>query len=168
MKILKVLLASAILVLVACTASATDSKREMLGKLLAQVGQTTDVLIDQLTTVYGAQLAMMLAAQGLENGDKVGAALEKELAAVLKEELASTDVFVDAVFDIYDEHFTVDELKELVEFNESPLGKKVIEITPLATQRSMEVGQKVAEKIGPKLEARVEAVLRSEGLLPPN
>ena len=49
---------------------------------------------------------------------------------------------------VYQKHFTQAELKELIKFYESPIGKKLAEKTPFIMQESMEVGQKWGTKIG--------------------
>jgi hypothetical protein len=48
----------------------------------------------------------------------------------------------------YNKYYTHDEIKQLIAFYESPLGKKVVEVTPLLTQETMTIGQKWGEKLG--------------------
>ena len=92
----------------------------------------------------------LMRGQANELDDSTWEELEGEL---LK---ASIDDLVDLLVPVYQEHFTVEDLKEIIAFYESPIGKKLSAKTPLITQASMEVGaqwgaqlgEKVAEKIG--------------------
>ena len=48
----------------------------------------------------------------------------------------------------YDKYYTHDEIKQLIAFYESSIGKKLAEVTPLLTQDTMAIGQKWGEKLG--------------------
>jgi len=48
----------------------------------------------------------------------------------------------------YSKFYTHDEIKQLIKFYESPLGKRMVEVTPLLTQETMAIGQKWGEKLG--------------------
>ena len=52
---------------------------------------------------------------------------------------------------IYDKHFTHSEIKELIAYHESPIGKKVIEKQPLIMADSMQMGKAFGEKLGMKV-----------------
>jgi len=51
----------------------------------------------------------------------------------------------------YSKYYTHDEIKQLIKFYESPLGKRMVEVTPLLTQETMAVGQKWGEKLGQEI-----------------
>jgi hypothetical protein len=52
---------------------------------------------------------------------------------------------------IYDKYYTHDEIKQLINFYESPVGKKSVEISPMVLKESMANGQKWGEKVGKEL-----------------
>jgi len=56
--------------------------------------------------------------------------------------------FILAYVPVYNKFYTQDEIKQLIKFYESPIGKKLVEVTPLLTQESMAIGQKWGEKLG--------------------
>lgn len=76
--------------------------------------------------------------------------------------MASLPAYLDEVAVLYTKHYSLDELRQLNAFYEGPLGKKVIDTTPLITQQSIVMGQawggKIArgalEKAAPKLRER--------------
>jgi len=63
----------------------------------------------------------------------------------LDEELFSE--LLDQLIPIYEKHLTHQEVKELIEFFESPVGKMLIQKQPLITQESMVVGMEWGRKI---------------------
>ena len=48
---------------------------------------------------------------------------------------------------VYDKYYTHDDIKQLIKFYESPLGKKLVETSPLVMNESMAIGQKWGEKL---------------------
>ncbi|MEA5403944.1 DUF2059 domain-containing protein [Arcicella sp. DC2W] len=61
------------------------------------------------------------------------------------------DEFIMLYVPIYDKHFTHSEIKELIAYHESPIGKKVIEKQPLIMSDSMQMGKEFGEKLGRKV-----------------
>ena len=51
----------------------------------------------------------------------------------------------------YSKYYTHDEIKQLILFYESPLGKRMVEVAPLLTQETMAIGQKWGEKLGQEI-----------------
>ena len=58
------------------------------------------------------------------------------------------DSFIRIYIPIYDKHFSHDDIKKLIQFYESPIGKKLIEATPRITQESFAGGQEWGRKLG--------------------
>ncbi len=65
---------------------------------------------------------------------------------------------IDLIVPIYDKHLTHEDVKGLIAFYESPLGRKMVSVLPAITQESMQAGQQwgmeVAQRVQQKLEAR--------------
>jgi hypothetical protein len=49
---------------------------------------------------------------------------------------------------VYSKYYTHDEVKQLIAFYESPLGRRVVELTPFIMQETMSIGQTWGEKLG--------------------
>lgn len=60
---------------------------------------------------------------------------------------------------IYARHYSHDEIRQLIQFYESPIGRKTVSVMPAMLQETMAVGQKWGEKLG----VEVIAELRSAG-----
>jgi hypothetical protein len=57
------------------------------------------------------------------------------------------DSFVNLFIPVYDKHFSHDDIKKLIQFYESPIGKKLLDVTPLLTQESYRIGEEWGEKL---------------------
>jgi len=55
--------------------------------------------------------------------------------------------FVEMLVPIYDKHFSHEDIKNLIEFYESPMGKKLVKVTPLLNKDSYQVGAKWGEEL---------------------
>ncbi len=69
----------------------------------------------------------------------------------IMEEEFKWDKIKDDMITIYADVYTTDELNELNEFFKTPIGQKYIEKTPEIMQKSMAFGQKIGQKIAPRL-----------------
>ena len=58
---------------------------------------------------------------------------------------------VNLMIPIYDKYYTEDDIKQLTDFYQTPIGKKVIFNTPFIMQESMQAGQSWGQKIGEKV-----------------
>lgn len=85
---------------------------------------------------------------------------QKELVIIFE---AARDVVVaefpslkEEFIPIYDEFYTHAEVKKLVEFYQSPTGKKTIKVMPQLTQRGMALGQQWGEGLAPKIDEAIK------------
>jgi len=66
------------------------------------------------------------------------------------------DGLIEMVVPVYAKHFTRDDIKAMVEFYNSPVGKKLIKKQPLIMQESMAVGEAWGTQISEKLLKRLQ------------
>ena len=79
------------------------------------------------------------------------------------EELAKGD-FNNNIIPLYDKYFTLAEIQQLLDFYETDIGKKTIEVMPQLTQESIIIGQQWGESIGPIIGQRITRRLAEEGI----
>ncbi len=79
---------------------------------------------------------------------------EKIWQDVMKE--IKVDELNNLVIPIYDKYLAHDEIKEMIKFYESPLGKKLISIMPRIAQESMLVGQQWGRELGTKVGRKLQ------------
>ena len=63
---------------------------------------------------------------------------------------------------IYEKNFTAAELRDVLAFYRTPTGKKFTKTMPAVAQESMQVGQRWAQSITPKLAERIKARAQKE------
>lgn len=123
---------------------------------------TTSVSFGQVDESYTKTLKTMFKAAGSEETYKTIITqmfnmfkeqypnVEEKVWIDLEEEFikVSMDELVLMIAPVYAKYLNQSELQQLIEFYDSPVGRKLAESTPLITQESMQIGQKWGEKIG--------------------
>jgi uncharacterized protein len=71
--------------------------------------------------------------------------------------------FIDEVATLYAQHFTKEELGEVMAFYRGPTGQKFLQKMPMLTQESMALGQRFGERLAPQLQERMLEELRRKG-----
>ncbi len=64
---------------------------------------------------------------------------------------------IDLILPIYSKHFTLEELEQLIAFNRTPLGQKVIAEMPMVMKESMSAGQEWGRQLGERAYRKAEA-----------
>jgi hypothetical protein len=65
--------------------------------------------------------------------------------------------FLDMFVPVYTKHYTHDEIKQLLKFYDSPIGRKMVKVSPAMLQESMAIGEKFGEKIGQEIAKELQA-----------
>jgi hypothetical protein len=87
-----------------------------------------------------------------------------EVAAILHRDYDSRSAeLVDQTARLYASHFTEAELKELLKFYQSPLGRKMIEQEPKAVEQSMNFAARWADNLSADVIARMRAEMKKRG-----
>jgi len=73
------------------------------------------------------------------------------------------DDFTNAVVAVYVSNFTADELRAATAFYRTPAGQKFLVKTPLVTQQSMALGQKIGQSIAADVRQKIIDELRKKG-----
>ena len=88
------------------------------------------------------------------------ASIKDEISKVFAEEMPK---LMSEVVPVYAKHFTQDEIKGLIAFYSTPLGKKSIAAMPAVMNECMQVGQAWGKDLAPGLVPRLESRLKKEG-----
>jgi uncharacterized protein len=70
---------------------------------------------------------------------------------------AKPEQLVELIVPIYDKYLTDEDVQSLIQFYQSPVGKKVIQVLPQITQESMQAGQQWGAEIGQKVAEKLKA-----------
>lgn len=139
------------------------------GVTLAQAEQT------QPSKEYVAELQKMLNVSGVDATFKVvipqmfammkqnAPQVPAEYWEVMQNELSKffMEDLVQILAPIYQKYLTLSDIKELIKFYQTPIGKKLAAVQPTLTSESMMVGQ----QWGMKIATRVQEALKAKGYL---
>ncbi|EQA36384.1 PF09832 family protein [Leptospira inadai serovar Lyme str. 10] len=128
---------------------AIDEKKEEIRQLLISSGSE--------------KMGVLVVGQMISRFKQLMPQIPEEFWEDFRKELKSEDM-VELIIPIYDKYFTLEEIKGITAFYNSPVGKKLLEKNPQITQESMQVG----EMWGKKIAERVLERLKAKGLLSPD
>ena len=124
----------------------------------------------QANSEYSKSLKKMFEVSGTEESYKAAikqmvgmfktqyAEVDKATWDELEKEFLKTSLndLVDMLIPVYMKYLTLDDIKALITFYQTPVGQKYAKNTPLIMQESMEVGQQWGMQIGQKLQEKME------------
>ena len=140
-------------------AAARDAeKRANIEALLKDTGMIANMsrLIDLLIP----QIMGTLKKQNL----KIPDAVWDEFTDICAEEMKrSAPELEEPVIAIYDDNFSADEIKQLLAFYQSPVGRKIVIQLPQLMQQSVTMGQSWGQQAGARAIERIRAAAKQKG-----
>jgi len=127
------------------TADGNSEKKDNIRHLMTVMG--TEKLTQTMFDQYLQAMKPILAQASLKD-EEVRKRLDR-FSEIMSEEFNQVN-FNTMYIDLYDKYFTNEEIKGLIQFYESPVGKKAVEVLPAITQESMKRGMEVARTVGQK------------------
>lgn len=133
--------------------------------------------IERLLEVTGAsqmgvQAANMMAGQMLDSlrskpsiPPRAIEVAKQVLDEEFKKAFAAPDGLMAGIVSVYAKHFTAEDVKGLVAFYTTDLGKKLIEVLPALMQESLVVSQQWAEREMPRIQRLLDERLKQEGIV---
>jgi hypothetical protein len=137
----------------------TPEKRRDLEAML-ELTRALD-LGKQMATHSASQMTQMLKQQRQDIPARVLDALPEEIGKVFEEHMPQLK---EMMVHLYSRHFTTAEVKEMLRFYQSDLGKKTIQVMPQLAREGMELGQRWGQSVGPHLNERLRARFEREGI----
>lgn len=90
--------------------------------------------------------------------------IREEMGKVISEVTTQEGGLFDLLIEIYHQHLSHEEIRGLISFYETPLGKKLIEVTPAIAQESIAIGMAWGQKMAPLLNQRIIDRLKNDGI----
>jgi hypothetical protein len=146
-------------------AAADDLTPEKQADIRQLIGLTGAKLPAQLAEATAQSTARMLRQSRPQVSEQFHVVLRRELMALFEERMDAPGGLVERLTAVYDKHFTHPEVKELVAFYQTPVGRKSMEVLPVVMNESTSWGYSLV----PEIRKRMQAALRKEGMeLPRN
>ena len=138
----------------------TTEVRADIERLMELTGAYDAELLDQMGSIIVQQTAQMI---GAENPKAVERCAEITMEAI--GEMFTDGDFMDEMNAIYAKYFSQEDIRQMIAFYETPVGRKSIEVMPELMSESMQVTMRWMAKVNPVIQERVTAQLREEGLI---
>ena len=138
-------------------ADRAERKQDVIRELIA----LTDA--EQLEAIFSRQFIDRVAnAVALFRPDMDPATMRvirQEATAVIRERIESGDALYSVLYPVYEKHFNIFELNQLVEFYQSPLGQKLVRVSPELLTESLALGREWGLSLVPEIMERVQSRL---------
>jgi len=89
--------------------------------------------------------------------------IKAEMTIVIEEETKSGR-FLDYIVPVYDKYYSHEEIRALIDFYNTDLGRKIINVTPHIAEESMMAGRKWGESMGQVFVERLKRKFKEEGI----
>ena len=142
------------------TAGSLRAKHQDTEKLMELVG-TRQILRDLFDQDIDAQISAMRRAR-----PDVPDQFWQDFALEFKRQ-ASPDELMQAILPIYDKHFTHQEIRQLIAFYQSPLGRKISSTLPEIQRESVDAGRAWGEQLGDRMHKELQQRLTEKGYRSP-
>lgn len=141
----------------------TSAKKADIVKLLSING--TERIVEPFTAIITQGYV-----QSLGNcpncSPKIPEVVRTETQAVLRAHIGGTEGLIERQVPIYQAHFTHAEIKQLLAFYSSPIGRKMVSDSNELMRDSIGVSQKWGHDLSAEIRQRIDAALTKEGIKP--
>jgi len=134
-------------------------KKADIERLLDMTGATA--ISKQMATLVVTQMSQAIKRARPDIPERIIDTLPAEIDIVFDENVTS---FRELVTLLYHKYFTASEVKEMIQFYSTDLGKKTIRVMPALAAESMSIGQRWGQSLGPVIEQRIKARFMREGI----
>ena len=141
----------------------TEAKQRDIRKLLADTGSA--MIAIRYASATSQNIFQTLKGVRPDIPDRVQEEMNRELIQLFTEKMQAPGGLAEKLIPIYARTFTHVEIKELIAFYATPIGKKSITLMPKVINESMAVSQQWGASLGPEIENRVQEVLAKEKVI---
>jgi len=160
MKLLNLLILGSFLIATAIKAEEISEEKRVAIHVLMDVTGASEVG-DQFSSMFAEQMIQNMKAANPELPESIAEIVRLEVALVVKEELTRGSL-QRRIYPIYARHFTLDEIRGLIAFNNSALGKKANRLMPELMKESTIAAQQWGQSIRDTLVNRVVEKLNTQ------
>ena len=142
----------------------SKEKKVLIDRLLEQTNQSAIAAGTKISNLYIQQIAQVLKNSNPDIDPRSYTILEEVVKKVIKENIMTKGMLSEAMYPIYDKYLTSDDLRNIIEFNNTSTGKKVLKVTPFITQEAMEAGQLIGQSMIPEIQKNLILRFDQEGI----
>lgn len=120
----------------------------------------------QFSQLMTQQMFMSIKAAKPDMPPRTFEIIKAESDRFFAEKISEPGGLMEQIYPIYDHHFTLDELRAMLAFYDTPVGKKMVSSLPLIVTEAAQLGQRWGAVVAPMLQQRIDAALKKEGISP--
>ena len=151
-----------VLISPAVSSNLAPAKRADIEKLMRITGPPD--VTKQIANFFIRQMSQSLKASRPDLPAKTYRILSEEINRVIEEQMTTKGGFLDMVIPIYAKHFSHKDIRGLLKFYQTDLGKNTIKIWPLILQESLALAQDWSKSLGPLIKINVNKRFKKEGI----
>lgn len=140
---------------------APDQSKEQLIRTLVKLTDKSElqrVFSQQFVDRVSSALSMF----GPAMNPQTMRVVRQQTQAVVKEHIEDGDALYSVLAPVYQKHFNIVELNKLVNFYQSPLGQKLVKVSPQLLAESLDLGQQWGMSLVPEIVQRVRTRLNEQ------
>lgn len=146
---------------IAIAGNIAPEKRADIEKLMKVTGALK--IGKQMSNTVVNNMTRAIKASRPDIPDRMFKILAEEVNNIIEEQMFAKGGYMEMAVLIYDKYFTHDDIKGLLAFYRTELGKKTIKVLPKIVQHSMRAGQLWGQTLGPLIQKRVTNRFKEEG-----
>jgi len=136
-------------------AEISDEKRSLIDNLLQQTGHSPDEVSNQIITSYIQQITSVIKQSEPDIRPSTLQEIAVMVSMTVKQQIVEQDKYKTMIYPIYDRHFTEKELQTIIEFNQTKLGKKLLQTMPLINDQHQYIFGELSLDLAPEVNKRI-------------
>jgi hypothetical protein len=147
---------------ISATAESTTPSADDVRALLRASGNAD--IAAQIAPIAAQQFTFALHKANQSLSPRVDQIVTNVVVSYLRER-AEQDHFMDRLIPIYSKHLTKADVRQLTQFYQSQVGRKLVSVIPAISQETVKVGQEWGQSILPALQTQLLDKLKQEKLI---
>ena len=141
-----------------------DAKIKLINTLLEQTGQSAIKMGNEFSSSFALQMNHMLQQTQPNINPKAFIIIEEESMALINQELVDNGGYHKMMYPIYHKNFTEGELQQMINLNNTELGRKMLKVMPTISEEAMQAGQQFGLGLAPQIQQRIMSRFQEEGI----
>ncbi|ODS24121.1 hypothetical protein AB835_05160 [Candidatus Endobugula sertula] len=132
----------------------SQEKKQAIDEVLTITGSLT--VTDLMSNDIAQQMVDGLYHRQWSLQPEIITTIRDEIKQIMYDEFIANGLMKSIVYVIYDKHFSLQELQEIVIFYKTPTGKKLITVLPQVTQEALSEGRRYGQRLVPLIQERMK------------
>lgn len=138
---------------VALAEELTEEKKQDIVKLMEVTGALR--VGRQMSSLVTRQMTQSLKVSRPDIPEEMYDILAEEVNSTIGEAMTEKGGFIEIITPVYHKYYTHEDIRQLLAFYHSDIGRKVVKVMPALMQESMAAGQLWGERLAPVIQKRV-------------